>query len=508
MWDRRRLLAWLSAASVAPWLGSSVARAQKSADTLRIVWRDAIPDADPYYNTLRTGLVLAHEAWDTLIYRDPDTFQLKPLLALSWKYADDTTIEFALRPGVQFHDGSPFGADDVAYTINTVLADKNVAVPSNFAFLAGAEKIDDLHVRLKLTRVFPAALEYLAMVVPIWPKAYRERVGAEAYAQAPVGTGPYRIMRVDGTTEIDLERNDAYFASPKGRPAIRRLEIREVHDASEAVHELLAGRADWTWDFNPEELDAINRVPDLVGLRAESMRIGYLSMDAAGRTGADNPLTKLKVRQAIAHAIDRQAIARNLVQGGSRVLDAPCFPSQFGCDSAAATRYSFDPAMAKQLLADAGYPDGFQTEIVSYIVPEWARAVQAYLKAVGIDATLTQLPTAAAVARSVKGRDPMDLGSWGSYSINDVSAILPYFFGGGDEDYARDPEVERLVKLGDSTTDPDRRRQAYSAAIKRITAQAYWLPLNTYVTAYGMTRQLNFRPSPDELPRFFLASWT
>ena len=126
---------------------ASPALAQKSANTLRVAWRDAIPNVDPYYNQQRTGLVLAHQAWDTLVYRDPDTFQIKPLLATTWRQTDDTTFEFELRRGVTFHDGSPFTADDVVYTINTVLTDKQVAVPSNFAYLAGAEKIDDFHVR-------------------------------------------------------------------------------------------------------------------------------------------------------------------------------------------------------------------------------------------------------------------------------------------------------------------------------------------------------------------------
>src|ERR1700709_1182130 len=78
-------------------LATPSARAQKSANTLRVAWRDAVPNVDPYYNQLRTGLVLAHQAWDTLVYRDPDTFQIKPLLATSWKQTDDTTLEFELR---------------------------------------------------------------------------------------------------------------------------------------------------------------------------------------------------------------------------------------------------------------------------------------------------------------------------------------------------------------------------------------------------------------------------
>jgi peptide/nickel transport system substrate-binding protein len=486
---------------------SSPALAQKSANTLRITWRDAIPNVDPYYNQLRTGLVLAHQVWDTLIYRDPDTFQYKPLLALSWKQTDDTTWVFELRPGVTFQDGSPFTADDVVYTIQAALTDKQVAVPSNFSYIAGAEKIDDMHVRVKLKRVFPAALEYMSMTLPIMPKAYRERVGPDGFSQAPIGTGPFRVTKVDGTSEIDLARNDKYFDGPKGHPAIATIKIHEVVDATTEVTELLAGRADWIWQYNPDQFENISRIPTLQAVRAESMRIGYLQFDAAGRTGAGNPLTKVKVRQAIAHAIDRVTIARQLVQGGSRVLDAACYPTQFGCDQNVAVKYDYDPDAAKKLLAEAGYPNGFDTDLVTYILPQYSGAIQNYLKAVGINARISQLQVGAVVQRTIDGQNPMTSGTWGSYSINDVSAILPFFFGGGPNDYARDPELEKLVEEGGSTTDPDLRRKAYSQALRRISEQMYWLPLSTYVTTYAFSRQLNFKPYPDELPRFFLSSW-
>src|SRR2546423_14127578 len=107
---------------------------------------------------------------------------------------------------------------------------------------------------------------------------------------------------------------------------------------------------------------------------------------AGGRGGADNPLTKLKVRQAVWHAIARQAIAEKLVTGGSRVPPAPCFPPQFGCDAEASVLYDYNPAKAKQLLAEAGYPDGFDVEVTTYILPQWASSVQNYLQAVGIRA--------------------------------------------------------------------------------------------------------------------------
>jgi peptide/nickel transport system substrate-binding protein len=503
----RRVLtgAALAAALVA---GSVPALAQKSADTLRITWRDAVPDITPYYNQLRTGVVIGHQIWDSLVYRDPETFQIKPLLAESYKWADETTLEFTLRNNVTFQNGEKLTADDVVYTINSIVADKQVSTPSNYAYLDHATKVDDTHVRIELKRVFPAALDYMAMTLYIMPKAYREKVGPQEYSQHPVAAGPYKVTKVNGATEIDLERYDGYYPdSPKGKAAISKIIIHEVPDAATEMAELLGGRADWIWKFSPDQFVAVNAMPNIQATRAESMRVEYLGMDAAGRTGADNPLTKEKVRQAIATAIDRSTMAKQLMQGGSRVIDTPCYPTQFGCDAGAAVHYPYDPDKAKQMLADAGYPNGFDTELVTYDLPQWAGAVQGYLKAIGINAKITELQVAAVVQRSIAGQNPLELGSWGSYSINDVSAILPNFFTFTGNDYTRDPEIRKLVEAGSATVDPDQRRKAYSAAIKLITQKASWLPIFTQSVTYGYSKQLNFKPYPDELPRFFLSSW-
>ena len=508
---RRRQAGAMLGGAAAALLGARAlpAAAQVPADpALRVTWRDALRNIDFYYNAQRTGFLLQFHVWDGLVYRDPDTYQLRPLLATDWKQVDATTIDFTLRGGVVFHNGDPFGADDVAYTINTVVGDPYLAVPSNYAFLAGAEKLDDLHVRVRLSRVFPAAMEYIAMVLPIWPKTYREKAGAHVFSAAPVGTGPYRVTRVDGDAAIDLERFDGYFAgSPKGRPAIRRILITEVADADAELASLLGGSADWIWDFPPDKLATVANAPGLQAVVAETMRVAYLNMDSAGRTAAGNPLTNTKVRQAIFMAVDRAAMVRQFMLGASRVIDTPCYPTQFGCDQGAAVRYEYNPDKARQLLSDAGYPSGFPTDLVSYLLPQWTEAVQAYLKAVGIEARVIQLPVAEAIRRNEAGDSPLNMGSWGSYSINDVSAFMPYFFTGGPNDYTRDAEIEALVRRGGSVTDADERRKAYAKAIRLITAQANFLPLFTYTKTYGFSRNLNFKPTPDEIPRFYLSSW-
>src|SRR5947199_10253527 len=147
--------------------GAVPATAQKSADTLRIVMRDALPNIDPYDNHLRTGVVIHHQGWDGLVYRDPETFKVVPLLATEWKMPDTTTIDFTLRPGVKFHDGSPFTADDVVYTLNLISdPTSKVSTPANYNWIEKAEKTGDMSVRVRLKRPRPAAPDYFAFVPP------------------------------------------------------------------------------------------------------------------------------------------------------------------------------------------------------------------------------------------------------------------------------------------------------------------------------------------------------
>jgi peptide/nickel transport system substrate-binding protein len=503
-----RRTAFIAAATLAL---APPAFAQKSADALRILFVDAVPNVDMYFNSQRTGLILAHQAWDMLVHRDPATFEIKPALATDWRFAEDNSLDLTIRQGVKFHDGSTLSADDVVYTINMAAnPESKVATPSNYAWIDKAEKTGEWTVRIKMKKPTPAALEYLAMVTPIHPKAYREKVGPEGFAAKPVGAGPYKIVKNEQGKEVVFERFDDYWAgSPKGKPAIKTLHVRFVPDLTTTMTELLAQRADWIWNINPDQANDVNRMPHLQAVRQESMRIGYLSIDAAGRSAAGNPLTNQKVRQAIWHAINRQDMADKLVQGGSRVPPAPCFPSQFGCDADAAMKYPFDPVKAKALLAEAGFPNGFEIELVTYVQPTtWTAAIQNYLQAVGIRPKITQLQVAPAIQKAWRGENPLYHGSWGSYSINDVSAIFPVMYGAGSNDnYSRDPELEKLVADGGASSDPAVRKQAYSAAIKLMTDKAYWLPLFTYVNTYAFSKQLDFKTFPDELPRFYLAKW-
>ena len=162
------------------------------------------------------------------------------------------------------------------------------------------------------------------------------------------------------------------------------------------------------------------------------------------------------MRKAIAHAIDRESIVKNIVGEGAQMLNTMCSPSQVGCTDEGATTYKYDPALAKKLLAEAGYPNGFDIDIVAYRERNQTEAIINYLQAVGIKAKLSFLQYAAMRDMVRANKAALTHQTWGSNLVNDVSASTPVYFGFGGDDITRDPEVRDLLDKGDHTIDPER----------------------------------------------------
>ena len=185
------------------------ARADKAHDELRVVWQNEAPLLDVYFTTVPEAINVSHQVWDRLVERDPDTFEYKPGLATAWRWVDPLTLEFDLRHGVKFHDGSDFDAEDVVHTFNWMIDPANkVMYQGNVSWIAGAEKIDQFKVRIHLKQPFPQALEYIALPLAIYSRNYK---GPEDLTRHPNGTGPYRITAVDGTKGITLERFEGRY---------------------------------------------------------------------------------------------------------------------------------------------------------------------------------------------------------------------------------------------------------------------------------------------------------
>jgi peptide/nickel transport system substrate-binding protein len=243
----------------------------------------------------------------------------------------------------------------------------------------------------------------------------------------------------------------------------------------------------------------------LVVENAKTLRVSYLQFDMQGSSGQKFFMDK-KVRQAVAHAINRESLTKNLVGPASVVANSPCHPDQFGC-SQNVTKYSYDPAKAKALLKDAGFPDGFEFDLFAYRDREFTEAVIGDLSKVGIRPKLTYQQYTAFLEAVRKGRTPVAHGTWGSNSIPDVSAMTAHFFLHGPDDLTKDAKTKELIDAADSLTDPEQRRAAWQKVLEHIAAECFWVPLFTYAKYYAFSRDLDFVATSDEIPQFYAAKW-
>ena len=496
-----------SALALAIGMTAGSAKADKANNTLKVAFTKELESVDSYFNSAREGVILQHSVWDGLLFRDQETGEYKGNLATSWKWIDDTTLEFKLREGVKFHNGEAFDADDVVYTVNFVANPKSgVVTQSNVSWMKEARKVDKYTVQIVTKGPFPTALEYLAGPVSIYPNEYYAQVGPAGMGLKPVGTGPYAVDSVEPGKHFVLKKYDGYHDSPKGKASVGTIDIRTIPDVNTQLMELMSGGLDFFWGVPSDQAANLAATDRFKVINETTMRVGYLELDAIGRSGADNPLTKLAVRRAINHAIDRKAMVDNLLNGHSKVVNSACFPSQFGCEQDV-TVYDYDPKKAKALLAEAGYPNGLTIDFYAYRDREYAEAIASYLSQVGIKTNFKFLQYSALRDLRTKGQTPLSFQTWGSYSVNDVSAMTSQFFKFGGEDYARDEEVRDWLQAADTSIDPAKRKELYSKALKKIADKAYWVPLFSFNVNYVLTKEVDFKPSPDEVVRFFQVTW-
>lgn len=479
--------------------------AQASDDTLRFAYNQTLESPNPYFTTLRLGVIVGRNVWDTLVARGEDgTFE--PLLAQSWNWADDTTLDLTLRDGVTFHDGSPLDADDVVETLTYAATPTNGIVSQQIAgWIASIEKTGPMSVRIKAKAPTPAAMEYLSTQLAIFPAGYFTGPQGQTAAKLPVGTGPYKFESYAPGGELVLARNDDYFdGSPKDGASIGHISIRIVPDIQTQLADLMSGGVDLIMGLPRDQADQLGMMPGVQVVSGETMRIVFLQLNST--SDGQEALKDLRVRQAINHAIDRKAISENLVGEGSTVINAVCFAGQFGCTQDV-TRYDFDPEKAKALLAEAGYAKGLTLSLAAYRERHISEAIINYLANVGITVNLQFMQPAAMRDAMRAHQVDMMQNAWGAYSMFDASATASVYFGGQPDDNNLDPELKTLFDEAGVTMDPEKRKTLYAEGFERIAAQAYGVPMFTLPIYYAGAEGLTFETHPDEILRFWEMSW-
>lgn len=489
-------------------LSSQISFAGKADDTLNVAFAAEPTTMDAYKETTREGNILARLVYDGLIEKDTTTGEFKPSLASSFKVVDDTTLELVLRPDVKFHDGTLMTADDVVYTLNLVSSQEYGARYSiTVEWIEKVEKIGENSVRIKMKKPYPLALEMLAGNLPIYPKAYYEKVGPAGMATKPVGAGPYRLIDVTPGSRYVFERFADYYAdSPKGQPSIKRIVVRILPETNTQYAELMNGALDWVWRVSPDDARRLSSLPNLKTQSTEILRFAFIGINPHYQDGK-SPFADVRVRQAFNYAVNRPAIIKAFVGGSAQPAYAPCSHLQFGC-TYNVDRYEFNVAKAKALLSEAGFPNGFSTELTVIPMPkEQAEVIAANLAAVGIKVTLNFQQSAPAATAWREGKIPLIVRNWGSYGVADAGLSVSQYFSGAADDVVKDKNVIELLTAADTSMDRDVRKKKYNEALKIIAEKAYMLPLWTYNVNTAFNSNLDFKFDADEYARFYTAKW-
>lgn len=505
------------AVSLAVLLGSTIiatgVQAGPDDNTLRAAFVEEILELDYNYTTKREYIIISDLIDENLFRVDPDTNEFLPSLATDYEYLDPMTIEVRLREGVTFHDGRPFRAADVAYTYNWVVDpdSQSHAGPTHANWLRSVEVVDDLTVRFHLLADYPLAIRDLAARVRIRPEGTYHpdgRVVRNAAALAPVGLGPYRVASFQPGQELVLERFDGYFTDgPKGDPSIGRIVIRTIPDIGTQQAELMSGGIDWMYNVPLDVAEAMGRTPLAQHLSGPDLRVSFIVLDAGGHTDPQGPLTNRLVRQAMNHAVNRNEIAEYLVGGSATGIHTPCHPAQFGCDQSVRD-YPYDPTRGRELLAEAGYANGFPLDLWAYRERPLAEAVASDLQAIGINVNLRYVQLASLDQARAARQIPAYIGTWGSGGTADTAAIANIHFNATtDRNLTGDPRVTELILAAEATSDQAERARLYTEALGLIAEEAYWVPLVSYSVNYLVSPNLDFPLSADGLPRLFGASW-
>ncbi|WP_316978542.1 ABC transporter substrate-binding protein [Shumkonia mesophila] len=362
---------------------------------------------DPHYHNVGPNNMLSNAVFDKLVAQDAAQNKV-PGLAESWKQLAPNVWEFKLRQGVKWHDGSPFTAADVKFTMSRAGNVPNS--PSSFKLFTGVlsevEVVDDYTVRMKTKDAFPLMPEYMSVLIVV-SKKHGENATTNDYnsGKAMIGTGPYKFVEWVKGDRIVYTKNPDYWG-PK--PEWDKVTVKPISDNAARVAALLAGDVDLVDFPSPSDLPNLKKNPNISLAQVQSTRLIYLHYDTnrdkspfifdnSGKPLEKNPLKDLRVRQAMSLAINRKAIAERVMDGLAVPSGQLMPPNVLGAipDRKAD---EFNPEKAKKLLKEAGYPDGFKITIHGpnnrYINDEKVtQAIAQALTRVGIKTDVVTMPS-------------------------------------------------------------------------------------------------------------------
>ena len=431
--------------------------------------------------------------YDPLVRRGNDG-KLYPALAMEWKALDDHTWQFKLRQGVKFHNGEPFDANAVKFSIERILNPKTKSPIVELRKVDRVDVVDNYTVNIITKQVVPNLPDSLALFGGcIVPSKYIQQQGEEAFAQKPVGTGPFKFKEWQKDDHLTLVANQEYWG---GAPRIDELVFRSLPDPADRVAALLSGQVDIINQVPADSQERVKGDPNLRLEKAAGLRLYYLS--TAYEQG---PTADVRVRQAISYAIDTQALIKHLLNGNGVPAAAPVTQFSFGYDPALKP-YEFNPQKAKDLLAQAGYKDGFEIKFQTQpgFYKDLSEAVAGMLEKVGIRAKLEVLPDAQFDELYEKGKlAPLWTNGYTIWQGSPEPLVGVFFKTGMPRAHYHNDQMDRLIATFQGTTDQTKRSGALNAALRMLHDDAAWSYLFVAGDAYGTRKTVKWTPPTNQI---------
>jgi peptide/nickel transport system substrate-binding protein len=484
--------------------------AMAAKDSLNVAAYTKFATMEPYQTSARQMIQMAYLMWDPLVLREPETGKVIPHIATSWKQTGERTWEFKMRGDVTFHNGNKLTAESVRFSIMDRVLNIEPKSPriSNFKWVKDVEVIDDTTFRIHSHDPYPLVLEQLNTLFLIDATATTENTFEYVQGNA-MGTGPYKFVSWDKGSKVTMVRNENYWM--KGVPAIENVVIKIVPEASTRLAELFSGGVDVSLNLLNDQMPSFKDHPDYEVINFSILRLDFWMFDAMGRA-SETPIKDVRVRQAIAHAIDRKKIVQRLVQMEGYEVNAPTSPYHFGHDDTI-KGYEYDPEKAKALLKEAGYADGFEIDLWQYGDHQklFNQASMQMLSKVGIKVNLKDyIGNIQQMGKLRRAGKITGIGNfnWGSYNVFDADMILhPFFDLEASNNYAGDKELSEWLNTARTSTDAAQRMELYKKAQQRIHEQVYWMPTFGVRRFYGKHKDLDLVAGVDEVPRLQFARW-
>jgi peptide/nickel transport system substrate-binding protein len=468
---------------------------------------------DPARATDGESFKVTQNVFETLLnFGDQDT-TINEGLATKWEPSEDgLTYTFTLREGVKFHDGTDFNAEAVVKNFERWANGTEDQFPY-YASMFGGFKGDEGHVIasvtaegdntvvFKLKRPQSPFLKNIAMspFAIASPTAFEK--SGDKFGDNPVGTGPFTFVEWKKNDSITIDKNADYW--DKELPKLDKVIFRAIPDNSARLNALSTNEIDLADGINPSDTKTVTDNAKLQLFERPSMNVGYL-----GLTNTRPPFDNVKVRQAVNHAIDKQAIIDAFFNGGAEIAKNPMPPSISGYNDGIAG-YDFDPEKAKALLKEAGFEDGFEMELWAMPVPrpympdgtKVAEVIQKNLADIGVKAKIVSYEWATYLEKTKNGEaDAFMLGWTGDngdadnflYTLLDKDNI-----GSNNYSYYSNDKVHDILIAAQSEVDEDKRNELYAQAQEIIFEDAPWVPLahSTPLLA-GNADLVNFTPHP------------